>query len=99
MGQFEAAAASFQEFIRLQPKSADAYNNLGVSYFKLEEYRKAVECLTKAVSPRPDYAEVFYNLGEAYCALKNKEAALEQHAKLQTLNHNLAVKLFNLIHQ
>ena len=48
------------------PKYADAYNNRGVAYAKLGDYRQAISDYDRAIEINPEYAEAYYNRGIAY---------------------------------
>ena len=47
-GQFAQAVRAFEEAIKLNPEYADAYAALGRAYFKMREWRRAVDNLHRA---------------------------------------------------
>jgi len=51
--------------------SADAYNNRGVSIYKLGHYKQAISDFDRAIEINPKYAEAYYNRGIAYGKLDN----------------------------
>ena len=75
--------------IRVDPKLADAYYQLGVLDQEEMEWDKSTMPLEKAIELRPYFAEAHYRLGRAYSHLgRHKEAAKEielqqQYAKEQ----------------
>lgn len=52
----------YKSGIALAPYDASLYNNLGVAYLKLKEYKKAKEAFIKALTLRPDFPEAKKNL-------------------------------------
>jgi protein O-mannosyl-transferase len=60
--RYREAIAAANAFLTLNPNSADAYNNLGVSYAGLEQWDDAIRCLQQAVRLRPDYQLAKNNL-------------------------------------
>jgi tetratricopeptide (TPR) repeat protein len=97
--RYDEAVESFKELTRLQPELAEAHNNLGVAYCKAGKHKEAVASLREAVRLEPDNAGSRFNLGVSLVALSQKEAALEQHAALASLDPALARKLFALIYR
>ncbi len=81
-GDYESAIAKYKEAIALEPKSALAYNLLGLAYrfqFALtrkEEYRKEeIASFEKAVELDPAYWVSQINLGNSYYSLGDKKKA------------------------
>lgn len=48
-GKHEAAEEYFERSLRIMPRNAVVYNNLGVLYREQKEFDKAIECFQKAV--------------------------------------------------
>ncbi len=55
---YDQAIFSYQKALKIDPHYADAYNNLGVLYYKKGKYREAIEELKKATEITPDYPGV-----------------------------------------
>ncbi len=83
------------------PASDDAKGNfkVGVSFYELGSFDKAIKHLEKAVNLRPKWARARYSLGLAFSKSNNKEAAIEQYEILKDLDENYAKKLFDIIHK
>jgi tetratricopeptide (TPR) repeat protein len=64
-GAYAEAAASYRKLLELDPRSADALNNLGSALTKLGLFTEAEQYLRQAIEIRPDYAEAHCNLGVA----------------------------------
>lgn len=76
LGDFEAAVASFEKALILDPGFADAHFNLGNVLRRLGRIRDAAESFGKAIECRPDYADACLNLGITLEQLGNpREAA------------------------
>jgi len=57
------AIGKYQEILRLAPKLAPAYNNLGMLYFREHEYRKAAEILEQGLKVDPSMSSASALLG------------------------------------
>ena len=81
--QYDNAVKSFKTAISYKSNYAAAYHALGITYGKgkLEDYRRSVEALEKAVELNRREVLSWYSLAESYNELgecdKAKEAALE----------------------
>jgi Flp pilus assembly protein TadD len=83
LGQLFGDAAAFEEAIdplkravQLDPKSFEAWHNLGVTYFRLQRYTDAREALEKAVALRPEFYGSVVLLGATLYMLGDDDAAL-----------------------
>ncbi|UCG39056.1 MAG: tetratricopeptide repeat protein [bacterium] len=56
----------FKKAVREDKKFAEAYNNMGIAYFEMRDYRHAQECFKQAVLLKPEFVEALMNLGSAY---------------------------------
>ena len=81
-GAFTEALDPLQRAAQLDPKSFEAWHNLGLTYFRLQQYTEARAPLEKAVALRPEFygsvvllAETLYMLGDDNAALPVLEHA------------------------
>ncbi|MGB3340618.1 MAG: tetratricopeptide repeat protein [bacterium] len=81
-GQYDKAIELYQQGIKLEPKSAMAYNLLGMAYrFEFnqtgdQKWRdKEIESFEKAIELAPDFAVALVNLGATYYYSGDKEKA------------------------
>ena len=65
----------YERAIKLNPKYAEAINNLGTIFYARKSYRRAIEQYKKALRMTPESASILSNLGTAYFARKNYDEA------------------------
>lgn len=63
--QYDEAIKSWEEALKLNPRSAIVYNNIGSAYNAMKEYRKAIPFLEKALEIDPNFTLAHNNLKEA----------------------------------
>jgi tetratricopeptide (TPR) repeat protein len=61
-GQYQEAVAAAKASIALNPKLADAYNNLAVSYLQLRQYDEGIQAAQEAIRLKPDFQLAKNNL-------------------------------------
>jgi tetratricopeptide (TPR) repeat protein len=83
--------------VRINPKYASAWYNLGTDYGRLKRYDDSVEALRQAVRINPKYASAWYNLGLSYYFSGNRPAALDIVQELRRLDSKKADELFDTI--
>jgi tetratricopeptide (TPR) repeat protein len=71
----ESARKYYERAIKLDPKYAEAINNLGTVYFARKSYRRAITQYRKALALRPDSAPFMANLAIGYFLRKQYELA------------------------
>ncbi|MGH1469551.1 MAG: tetratricopeptide repeat protein [Cellvibrionaceae bacterium] len=67
-GEYSEANALFSSAIQQQPSNAKAFQFLGMSQYKLQDNKKAIQSLQKSIEIHPDTAESHYALGISYLA-------------------------------
>ena len=75
--KLDEALESYNKAIEIDPNYAQAYNNLGIAFQKLNRINEAVFNYKKAISLKTDFAEAFNNLGTAMMLLNNTNEALK----------------------
>lgn len=100
-GNWAAGRKELQELIDKGVNDPVVYNNLGMSYAKEKEYKKAVECYQKAVRLKPSgFATANYNLARALAKLNDmpgSEAALKQAVDDSRKNKTPCPAAFNMM--
>lgn len=82
----ENARKQYQRAVKLNPKYAEAINNLGTVYYARKSYRRAISEYRKALQLRPDSAAFLANLGTAYFARKQYALASESYVQALKLD-------------
>jgi radical SAM superfamily enzyme YgiQ (UPF0313 family) len=92
LGQYEQAEQRLGRAIALAPRSASAYNNLGVVLAGQKHFADAVTCFRQALEFNPDYAEARQNLHRSESQLRSYPKAIRPI----TLQGDLDFLLLNL---
>ncbi|MBN2097393.1 MAG: tetratricopeptide repeat protein, partial [Candidatus Omnitrophica bacterium] len=82
---FKAAIANYEQALELGLGAAafyNLYNDIGISYMRLEEYAQAVKYLKQALELEPDNLGILYNLA---CVLRDNGDYPEATARYQEL--------------
>ena len=77
LGKLELAHKAFQRAVRLNPKSPEAHNNLGMSYLSLGKPQEAVIEFQASVVLDHKNVSALSNLGRAQLELKQTSAAID----------------------
>ena len=85
----------YNKKIEENPNNATYYNNRGISYFKLENYKKSVKDYSKAIELDPNDAVYYYNRGLSHFKLENYEKSVKDYSKAIESNPNNAVYYYS----
>jgi tetratricopeptide (TPR) repeat protein len=95
-----AAVALIRKALKQNPRSAEAYNNLGIALDALQRHDAAIASYERALAIVPNHAEAYNNLGIALQALDrlveavaSYEAALAIRPDYATAHYNLGIAL------
>jgi protein O-mannosyl-transferase len=80
----------------IYPKFCDAYNQLGVAYYKKKDFKSAFEYYNKCIQCNPTNASAHSNLGTIYFETRQYPEALNSFNKAVQLDKNYAEALMNL---
>lgn len=94
--QHEKAIEEYKEAIQINPKDADAYNNIGAVLIELERYEEASEYLRKALQVDPRHPEAHFNLGLAYQMVRNFNEAQMEYKRAMQYGYKEYQLFFNL---
>ncbi len=75
-GDDECAVDNLIKAIDLKSRMESVYNNLGTIYYKIEEYKDALDLFKYAVDLNPRFIDGWYNMASAYKALKDYPNAI-----------------------
>ena len=82
-GKLEQAKARFLDIITQDKNNKEAYNNLGVIAFKLDNFEDALSQISCALEIDPDYQDAKENLIIIKNAIDQKAAKTSQREKYQ----------------
>jgi tetratricopeptide (TPR) repeat protein len=76
----------YQRAVKIDPRYAEAINNLGTIEYSRKNYRRAVGLYKRALRLSPKSASIYSNLGTGYFARKDYKAATEAFRKALALD-------------
>jgi Tfp pilus assembly protein PilF len=94
-GKNDAALASFDRTLALQPSYAMAHFNRGNVLQTLKRYEEAVASYDRAINFRPNFAIAHSNRGNVLQTLKRYEEAVASYDRALALQPSYAVALYN----
>lgn len=77
-GRNDRGSQILEQAVSLFDKDAEAWNLLGVSYWKKGDFEKALDACEKALSLDPDDAIINVNIGSYFVAIAQRTSNLEQ---------------------
>lgn len=80
------AADLYRQVVKLDPKHAYAWNNLGVIQMRQKEDGKAIASFKRAAALKAGYADPYYNLACAYAQSGDKAQSLVNLKKAAAMN-------------
>lgn len=86
LGDLNAALKNYRSAIKLDPKYADAINNVGTVFYAQKKYKSAISRYRKALILTPDSASIWSNLGTAYYARGRYTEMSEAYGKALQLD-------------
>jgi TolA-binding protein len=95
-GDVKGAVESFLQSIKLEPKSAEVYLNLGHAYLKLEKDADAAKAFKQSIKLNPDQPETQYGLGLASFRIRRFEDAANAFRKATKLSPSMAKAHYGL---
>ena len=85
LGRVDEAVTSYRQVIILEPRFAEAHNNLGNALKILGSFDEAVLSFRKAIELQPSYAEAYYNLGLSFQELNQLAEAEASYRQAITI--------------
>jgi tetratricopeptide (TPR) repeat protein len=80
------AKRCYERAVKINPKYAEAINNLGTVHYARRSYRRAIGYYKKALEFAPNSASIYSNLGTAYFARRSYESAIQSWEKAMSLD-------------
>ncbi|MBF0289585.1 MAG: tetratricopeptide repeat protein [SAR324 cluster bacterium] len=85
----------WQDTIRKNPKSHNAYNRLGSLYFKQGKMDAAIENFTAVIQIRPEFVEPYNNRGTVYLKLQQYDKAIADFSQAIELQPGMSDAYFH----
>ncbi|MEB3232914.1 MAG: glycosyltransferase 61 family protein [Leptolyngbyaceae bacterium] len=95
-GNYLQAIAHYQSAIASYPDYAEAYNNIGCVFFKLDRLERAVEYFQQGLVRDPLRAELHNNLAQAYVTLGQWDQAIAAYEQAIRCQSGMALAHHNL---
>jgi tetratricopeptide (TPR) repeat protein len=95
-GMYEEAGKSYQKAIEKEPEEPVYYNNLGISFTKLERFDEAIDVYKKMLEVQPSSYTANKNLGELYGMQKKYPEAMPYFSKAAELSPDDPDAFYNL---
>ncbi|MET4277789.1 MULTISPECIES: tetratricopeptide repeat protein [unclassified Bradyrhizobium] len=92
---FEAAKQALKYAVTVDPRSAQAFSDLGATHFALGEYDDARTSLERAIALKPSFPMALANLGNTLLHLDRVEQAIEMYDRAIGLKPDHADALCN----
>ena len=84
----KSAIAAFQKAIALHPNYSEAYAEMGLAYFRLNDFGQAEKTYLKAIQLNPSNATALSNLGSLYFNTQRYQLAKSTYEKTLRINPN-----------
>ena len=86
--EYELAIPCYEEAIKINPNSADSFNNKANALENLQKFDEAIFCAKKAIQIKPDFALAFFNLGVNAMHLRLFDLSIQSFNKAIELEPN-----------
>lgn len=84
--KFDLAIVEYNKAVKIDPKFAFAWDNLGMCYRKLERYKEAINCYQKSLELDPKGTMPLMNMAVAYDYLNDSAMAIQTYTKFIVLH-------------
>jgi tetratricopeptide (TPR) repeat protein len=95
-GKTADAITQYQHALQMDPRMADAHNNLGLALAAQGEYARAITHFEKAIALHPGHADAHNNLGLVFAAQGRLADATAQYQRALALSPDHALAHANL---
>jgi superkiller protein 3 len=95
--QYDKAIPLYQKAVKLNPKFAEAYSNLGFALRETGKLDEGIKSYHKAIELKPDLVQAHEYLGVAYLKKGDKASALKEYETLKKLDPKEAQELWEEI--
>src|SRR5204863_102607 len=77
-GEYQSSAEKLTAALKAEPDSVPVHYLLGLDYYRLRQFPRAVEELQRVLQLSTDYALAVFNLGLAYARTGDFDRAIQQ---------------------
>ncbi len=95
-GEYKKAIIEYRNALKLEPKSVELHNNLGIAYQKDQQFEEALKAFQTALQLNPNYAQTYNNMGNVYESLGDFQNAQKYYERAIELKPDLADAYNNL---
>ncbi len=95
-GQYQSSADKLIAALKVDSNSVPVHYLLGLDYYRLHEFPRAVEELQRVLELSPDYSLAVFNLGLAYAQTGNLDLAIQTLKHALELDHTNFSAAYNL---
>jgi protein O-GlcNAc transferase len=88
-GNFESAIAGYDEYLKSNPASGEAWHNRGIALAQTKRFAPAAHSFGKALSLHPESAASWHNRGLAFAELEQFGQAIRDHTRALALQPRL----------
>jgi tetratricopeptide (TPR) repeat protein len=92
---WQSEVSLWQDVIQKSPLKARGYNGLGLAYYNMRQYDRAIGEFSRAIVLHPSYGVAFNNIGNAFFHIGRYDRATEAQTKAIALEPRNPVFLFN----
>lgn len=96
LGRFDEASEDYKFLIEHNAAEVAIFNNLGAIYARKKEYKKAMNCLVRAITEQPEMPEAHDNLAELLMQTEDYNRAIDEYKKVIELEPDNIEALYNL---
>jgi len=82
--------------IAINPNNAEAYNHLGINYYYLKEYQKAIKAFREVITINRNSAVAYYYLGHVYDELEQYQQAIDSYQRAIELDPDVIANYIDL---
>ncbi|MBN2373836.1 tetratricopeptide repeat protein [bacterium] len=95
-GDMKGAEKAFKKAIDEGYAFPETHYNLGLTYYELGKYSKAIDEYQRAIQLKPGFAEAYFNMGVAYDQTGKTDKALESYKEAMRYGLDDAAVHFNM---
>ena len=96
IGMFDQAILAFEKVISIKPDHAEAYCNMGITFYYQGFLNEAILAFKKAISLNSNYVEAYNNLGNSLKDQGKLDDAIKAYEKSILLRPNYAHAYYNM---